>query len=269
MEEVAEFFRDVWGEYGAAFDELAIIFQASGEEAGAGVFDRAGKIFEASVVETEGNATGDCHFAGVAEDAEAGDVGDGVERGWAVCAGLGALWTAGSPVVAVGRYEFEEGFGGVFVEAGHGVRGGLDGFFAGLALFQGCGDYAGADGFCEEENVAGSRAKVAPDFIGMDEAGDGVTEFWFVIADGVAAEDCAIGFAHFVEAAAHDLFEDFEGSGGRKRDDGEGGDGAAAHGVDVAEGVGGGDLAEEIWIVDERREEVDRLDEGDVVGDSI
>ena len=46
----------------------------------------------------------------------------------------------------------------------------------------------------------------------------------------------------------------------RKARDGERRDGAAAHGIDVAEGVGGGDLAIRIRVVDDGREEVDRLD---------
>ena len=38
--------------------------------------------------------------------------------------------------------------------------------------------------------------------------------------------------------------------------------GRAAHGVDVAHGVGRGDLAEGVGVVDDGREDVDRLDEG-------
>ncbi len=39
------------------------------------------------------------------------------------------------------------------------------------------------------------------------------------------------------------------------------GDRPSAHGVDVAQGVGGGDLAESVGIVHDGREEVDRLDQ--------
>jgi hypothetical protein len=42
-----------------------------------------------------------------------------------------------------------------------------------------------------------------------------------------------------------------------------------AHGVDVAEGVGGGNLAEEVGVVGDRREKVYRLHQGQLVGDLV
>ena len=70
------------------------------------------------------------------------------------------------------------------------------------------------------------------------------------------------GLAQFVEAAGEDGGDD----GGvevllRESRDRERGDRPAAHGVDVAQGVGGGNLAIGIRVVDNRREEVHRLDE--------
>jgi hypothetical protein len=43
----------------------------------------------------------------------------------------------------------------------------------------------------------------------------------------------------------------------------------AAHRVDVAQGVGGGDGAEGVRIVDDRRKEIQRLDDRDVVREAI
>ena len=40
--------------------------------------------------------------------------------------------------------------------------------------------------------------------------------------------------------------------------------GLAAHGVDVAQGVGSGDLAEHVGVVDDGREEVHGVDDGQV-----
>ncbi len=47
----------------------------------------------------------------------------------------------------------------------------------------------------------------------------------------------------------------------RKRRDRERGERTAAHRIHVAHGVGGGDLSVDERIVDDRREEIDRLDE--------
>jgi hypothetical protein len=43
----------------------------------------------------------------------------------------------------------------------------------------------------------------------------------------------------------------------------------SAHGVDIAERVGGGDLAEDVRVVHDRREEIHGLDEGLVGRDLI
>jgi len=45
--------------------------------------------------------------------------------------------------------------------------------------------------------------------------------------------------------------------------------GGPPHGVNIAQRVGGGNLAEQIWIVNNRREEIGRLDQGDVRRDAI
>ena len=51
-----------------------------------------------------------------------------------------------------------------------------------------------------------------------------------------------------------------------KSDDVQRGERLAAHRVDVRQRVRGGDLPEEVRIVDDRREEVDRLHEREIVG---
>ena len=95
----------------------------------------------------------------------------------------------------------------------------------------------------------------------MNDAGDGVSEFCFFVANAVAADDGASGFHHFGKAACEDSFEDCEVGFLGKANQGEGGERTSAHGVDIAESIGGGDLAEGVRIVDDRGKEVDRLDE--------
>jgi hypothetical protein len=55
----------------------------------------------------------------------------------------------------------------------------------------------------------------------------------------------------------------------RKRRERERHDGTAAHRVDVGERVGGRDRAEEPRIVDDRREEVDGLDDGRAAAEAV
>jgi len=67
---------------------------------------------------------------------------------------------------------------------------------------------------------------------------------------------------HLLGAASENLREIGEIAFRRKGHDGERGDGAAAHGVDVAQRVGGGNGAEGVRIVDDGGEEIHRLHQG-------
>jgi len=79
--------------------------------------------------------------------------------------------------------------------------------------------------------------------------------------------DCAVRLFHFVEAAANNLFQDRWISFFRKANNRKGGDGFAAHGVNIAERVGGGNLAESEWIVDDRREKIHGLHQREIIVD--
>ena len=103
----------------------------------------------------------------------------------------------------------------------------------------------------------------------MDGACYGVAKLDIVVADRVAPDYRAVCLFHFVEAAADNLFEDRRVAFFGIADDGERGDGFAAHGVDVAEGVGSGDLPEGERIVDDRCEKIHRLHQRKVVVDQI
>src|SRR5580704_1659041 len=103
----------------------------------------------------------------------------------------------------------------------------------------------------------------------MNQSGDGVTEFQIVIANGMSADDEASGFGHFCQAAAHDLIERRGIAALWKSDERQRGNGSAAHGVNVTERVGGGDLAKEIRVVNDGGEKIGGLHEGKLVGDAI
>ena len=101
----------------------------------------------------------------------------------------------------------------------------------------------------------------------MDASRHGKTILHFVVDDGVPTDDERAGFVHLVLPAAQDLAEDgdvqlVDGPA----DDVHRGQRLAAHGVDVGERVGRGDLSEAIRVIDDRREEIDRLDEGEIIG---
>ncbi len=72
---------------------------------------------------------------------------------------------------------------------------------------------------------------------------------------------------HRVVAASEYVGEDFDRHAvRRKRRNGERGERLSSHGVDVGQRVGGCDAAKGVWVIDDGREEVHRLNEGNLVG---
>ncbi len=152
-------------------------------------------------------------------------------------------------------------FGGGTVELGHGAADGLAPGGQGLADLGGKGDDSRTERLGQDEDVAGAGLVVGDEPRGVDQAGDGEAELDLLVLDAVAAEQNRAGFGQGVDAALHHLVQDavreaVDGEG----DDGQGGQRAAAHGIDVGDGVGGGDAAEEIGVVDDWGEDVDGLD---------
>ena len=103
--------------------------------------------------------------AEVAEQAEAGDVGAGVDADAHHRLGCGA------------------------VEFAHNLDGAVEGGVVCALLLAGGGDDACADGLGEDEGVAGAGAGVGDLAAGLDDAGDRQAVFGLFVVDGVAAYD--------------------------------------------------------------------------------
>ncbi len=65
------------------------------------------------------------------------------------------------------------------------------------------------------------------------------------------------------------MLENFQVALGWEAHQSQRGDGAAAHGVNVTQGVGGGDLAKSVGIVHHGSEEIDGLHQGQVGADPV
>ncbi len=98
----------------------------------------------------------------------------------------------------------------------------------------------------------------------MDHAGHGEPVFQFRVIDAVAADEQGPGLMNLVQAAGQDSQEHFLGHGlTGVADNVEGRQGPPAHGVDVAQGIGRGDLAEGVGIVDHGGKKIHRLNQRD------
>ena len=128
-------------------------------------------------------------------------------------------------------------------------------------------DGAHAERLGEHEHVARPARGVREDPLRVDRPGHREPVLRLVVLDRVAADEYRAGLADHVQAAAEDRRQDLRAELlEREGDDVQRRDGCAAHGVDVRERVGRRDPAEVVGIVDQRREEVDRLHERDVGG---
>ncbi len=166
--------------------------------------------------------------------------------------------------------DFQHGVAADIVELDHsGHRGLKDLLRTGIGPMS-RGDEAGTERLGEDEFVAGSGARIGQDSARVDQAGDGVAELDLGIADRVAPQDDGTGRPAAFAAAVHDPAEPLQvqlvvGIAGQVQR----GLGHTAHRIDVAEGIGGGNLAIDERIVHHRREEVDRLNERNLVGQLV
>jgi hypothetical protein len=120
----------------------------------------------------------------------------------------------------------------------------------------------------QHERVAGAAAGVRQHRVGCDDAGDGHAVLGLRVVDRVAADERGAGGRRGVRAAAQDLAQHVRPERlEREGDEVERRHRPAAHRVDVRQRVGRGDAPERVGVVDDRREEVDRLHDRDVLGE--
>jgi hypothetical protein len=138
-----------------------------------------------------------------------------------------------------------------------------------LALTGAGYEQPGAERLREHERVAGPTSALAQESIGMGRADHGKAVLGFRIADRVASGErpAALpnGFRGAVEHLGHDVAWQLIG----ERRDRQREQDAATHREHVAHRVRCGDLPEGPRVVDQRREEVDRPDDREVVADAI
>lgn len=177
--------------------------------------------------------------------------------------------TKSGDVGAAVDIEWVHGFSGKTVEGEHGFGGCGDLIGIGQTALEGGGDNTGPESLGQHEAVAGTSVGIGTETGGVDEPGDRVAEFDGIVGDRMATEEGAFGFLHLGSAAGEDGAQRFDIVFCRVAEDREGSDWFAAHGVDIAEGVGGGDGAEIKRIVDDGSEEVESLHEGAVVRELV
>ena len=155
------------------------------------------------------------------------------------------------------------------VQRCHAADGGIHpGLLCRIFLYRG-GNHARAQRLGEQQAVTGLRSGIAEDVARINQAGDGVSKLHLLVAHAVAADHRAPGFHHLGKAARQNLLEDFQTSLRRKADMRQRRDGPPAHGIDIAQRIGGRDLPENIGIIHHGREEIHGLHQGHIRADLI
>ena len=119
--------------------------------------------------------------------------------------------------------------------------------------------HAAADPLGQQDDVARLRARVAQHALRVHEPSHSQPVLRFLIDDRVPAGHRSAGFAHLRCAAAQDLRGHVRGQILREGRDVQREEHPAAHRVDVGHCVGRRDRAVFVGIVDDRREEIERL----------
>ena len=225
---------------------VQVAVSAGGDDAHGGKLPGAAHQGQARPLQHDGHIRACGHLVAVAQQAEAGDVGAGVD------------------VVRRGHRLARPG-----VQGGHvHIHLRLLGIGAQPAL-DGGGQHAGAQGLCEYQYVPRPRPHVFQDPVGVNEAGDAQAVFWLIVLNGVSAGDDAAGLHRLVVAALENFPDGLQGKAVGYTQKIHGQPGHAAHGVYVAEGVCRSDLAEQIGVVHDGGEKVHRLDDGGIAGDAV
>ena len=124
---------------------------------------------------------------------------------------------------------------------------------------------AGAERLREEERIAGLRAALRPDAVGMHRADDREPVLRLRVADRVAAGENRACRTYLLCGGREDGTEHLGRKLFREGGDRQSEERRAAHRVHIVERIRRRNPAEGRWIVDERREEVEREDDRPLV----
>ena len=146
-----------------------------------------------------------------------------------------------------------------FVQRGHRTRGRFDPLLLRFAALDRRRDHARPDRLREDEFVARQCAAIRQHAPRIDHPRDGITELDLGIANAVPTYDRAPGLHHLRKAAGKNPLEHIEVALLREAHHRKCGQRTSTHRIYIAQRIGGGDLSEGIWVIDNRREEVHGL----------
>lgn len=128
------------------------------------------------------------------------------------------------------------------------------------------GQHTDANGLGQKQHVTRPGPGVGQHLVRVDKARHRKAILWLVIQNAVPAGDERTGLVHLVVPAPQQLMHCLPGHGFRYGHDIQAQLRLAAHGIYIAEGIGGRDLAEKIGVVGNGRKKIHGLHQGQILG---
>src|SRR5882762_5468293 len=98
----------------------------------------------------------------------------------------------------------------LFVQSSHRLNGSVNPRWFGFAILNRSRNYSRAQRLCQHQGITGLGATVGKNFLGMNQASDGVTKLCLVVTNTMAADYRAFGFDHLRKTAGQYAFENCE-----------------------------------------------------------
>ena len=156
-----------------------------------------------------------------------------------------------------------------FVQGGHGTDGGFHLFRSGFAHPVGGTDQPHAKRLGQKKLVARAAGIVGRQAVRVYQTSHRQAVLHAGIGNGVPTRQRAPGFGHLFGTAAQDLPQHVQIHALGEADEIQCRFDLTAHGVDIAQGIGRGNLPEGIGVIDHRREEIHRLHQSNVLGNAV
>lgn len=219
---------------------FAIAFDRAGEHVGFSQFAGVWEKRKAIKGDLHIHIALACYFGEVPKEAKTGDVGRRVG------------------VVT------DHGFACGTVQGGHGAGDGGEGSVGGASDLTGKGNKSAAERLGKDQEVPTLCTAIAYEPSAGGDANDRIATLDLGIVEAVAAEDWDAGFAHLFSASAQNVAKGFrrQGVDGIAHDAKCGGRGCA-HRVNIADGIGSGNLAEGKRIIHNRGKDIHGQDGGE------
>src|SRR5271154_721546 len=157
------------------------------------------------------------------------------------------------------RNQFVQSLSRCPVQSSHRLSSGPHRALANLPLLQTSSNYSSPNRFSQNQNIPGPRPNVFPNFPRINQASDCITKFQFLVPNRVTAQNGSTSLSNLAQSAAHNFFQQIRRSARRKSHNRKRRNRTPAHGINIAQSIGGRHLPKRKRLIHNRRKKIHRL----------